>query len=359
MNRYTNLLLCAALAIPSAAFADASYQETTEITGGSLLGMMKMASVFSSRAKQAEAPATSTIMVHQNQMVRVSPLSTEIIDLDKQTITHIDNQKRQYSVVTFAQMQEAMQRASEQMKKRKEEKNSDNNAANVSFNAKVHETGATKQVEGRDAKEAIMTLSMDATSTDGSNQKGSLAIASDMWLIPDAPGYEEIKNFNMRMVQALAVDMDTSALTAMLNSQPGATQAMADMKKEMAKMAGIPVLQVTRMGMTANGEPLPPPSGDPTQAPTADANKPSDSGQKSGGLKAALGAGGFGGLMRHKSSQNSQSDGSNTQNSGGQPGVLLETSTRRSNFASGGVDMTAFQVPAGYKEVESPMNRTR
>jgi hypothetical protein len=257
-------------------------------------------------------------------------------------------------------MQEAMQRASEQMKKRKEEKNSENNSANVSFSAKVHETGATKQVDGRDAKEAVMTVSMDATSTDGSNQKGSLAVASDMWLIADAPGYEEIKNFNMRMAQALAVDMDTSALTSMLNSQPGANQAMGDMKKEMAKMAGIPVLQVTRMGMTANGEPLPPPSADPSQAPSADANKPSDNGQKSGGLRGALGAGGFAGLMRHKSSQDSQNDSSNTQNgTGGQQGVLLETSTRRSNFASGGVDMTVFQVPAGYKEVESAMNRTR
>lgn len=81
------------------------------------------------------------------------------------------------------------------------------------------------------------------------------------------------------------------------------------------------------------------------------------SGQKSGGLRGALGGGGFGSLMRHRSSQNSESsDPSNTQNDG-QQGVLLQTSTRRSNFASGGLDMTSFQVAAGYKEVESPMNR--
>jgi hypothetical protein len=150
-------------------------------------------------------------------------------------------------------------------------------------------------------------------------------------------------------------------MTAMLNSQPGAGQAMADMKKEMAKMTGIPVLQVVRMGMTANGEPLPAPSADPSQTPAADANKPSDSGQKSGGLRGAFGGGGFGSLMRRKSNQSSQnSDTSNAQNAGGsQPGVLLETSTRRSNFSSGAVDTTSFEVPAGYKQLESPMNRTR
>ncbi len=361
MNRHTVLFWGVLFMIQPLVFADASYQETTQITGGSLLGMMKMASVFSSRAKQAEAPTTSNVMVHQNRMVRVSPMSTEIIDLDRQTITQIDAQKRQYSVVTFAQMQEAMQRAADQMKKSKQEKTNGNDSANVSFSAKVRETGAVKQVDGHDAKEAVMTLSMDATSTDGSNQKGSLAIASDMWLVPDAPGYDEIRSFNVRMAQALAVDVDTNAMAAMLNSQPGAGQAMADMKKEMAKMSGIPVLQVMRMGMTANGEPLPAPSADPSQTPAADANKQPDSGQKSGGLRGALGGGGFGSLMRHRSSQNSSSgDTSNVQNGGGgQPGYLLETSTRRSNFSSNPVDTTSFEVPAGYKEVQSPMNRTR
>jgi hypothetical protein len=358
MNRHIIVLLWTALLIQPLAFADASYQEATAITGGSLLGMMKMASVFSSRAKQAEAPTSATVMVHQNRMVRVSPLSTEIIDLDHQTITRIDTQKRQYSVMTFAQMQEAMQRAADQMTKSKQGKSDGNNSANITFNAKVHETGAVKQVDGRDAKEAVMTLSMDATSTDGSDQKGSLAIASDIWLIADAPGYEEIRSFNLRMAQALTVDVDMSAMTSMLNSQPGAGQAMADMKKEMAKMSGIPVLQIVRMGMTANGEPLPPPSADPSQMATADANKQSDSGQKSGGLRGAFGGGGFGSLMRHKSGQNSETgDTSNAQNGGGQPGVLLETSTRRSNFSSGAVDTTSFEVPAGYKQIESPMNR--
>ncbi len=359
MKRQTVKFVCAALIIQPLAFADASYQETTEITGGSLLGMMKMASVFSSRAKQAEAPTTSTVLVHQNRMVRVNPLVTEIIDLDQQTITRIDTQKKQYSVVTFAQMQEAMKRAADQMKKSKQENSSGSDSANVSFNAKIHETGAVKPVDGRDAKEAVMTLSMDASSTDGSNQKGSLAIASDMWLIPDAPGYEEIRSFNVHMAQALAVDVDTSAMTSMLNSQPGAGQAMADMKKEMAKMTGIPVLQVMRMGMTANGEPLPPPSANTTPVPPADGNNQSSDSQKSGGLGRALG-GGFGSLMRHKSSQNSQtSDTSNAQTgSASQPGVLLETSTHRSNFSSGAVDTTSFEVPAGYKQVESPVNRT-
>ncbi len=370
-----------ALCAPALVFGDASYQETTEITGGSLVQMMKMASVFSSRARQAQAPTTSSVMIHQNRMVRTGPFSTEIIDLDQQTITHVDLQKRQYYTTTFAQMREAVQRAAEQMKQKQQEQkqqpqgDNGNPSANVSFSAKVHETGATKQVDGQNAKEAILTLSMDATSTTDANQKGSLAITSDMWLVADAPGYEEVRSFNMRMAKELAMDTEMNSMAALLNTQPGAGQAMADMKKEMTKMAGIPVLQVMRMGMTANGEPLPAPSQDAAQTPpansdrAADSNKSAENNGVASSLGDMLGGGGFGSLMRHRSKKNSQNNdtasNANAQNANAQNGgtpqaaVLLEMSTHRSNFSAGPVDTASFEVPAGFKQMESPMNRAR
>ena len=80
------------------AFADVSYQETTQITGGSLQGMLKLAGAFSSQAKQANAPVTSTVALHGNRMVRSNPHTTEIIDLDQQAMTFIDHDKHTYSV---------------------------------------------------------------------------------------------------------------------------------------------------------------------------------------------------------------------------------------------------------------------
>jgi hypothetical protein len=367
------LALCGAPLV----FGDASYQETTEITGGSLVQLMKVASVFSSRARQAQEATTSNVMVHQNRMVRASPLFTEIIDLDAQTITHIDTQKKRYYVTTFEQLREAMQGAAEKMKEGKQQQQeqqqtkSGGDSANVSFSAKVRDTGATKQVDGRDAKEAVLTLSMDATSTTDANQKGSLAITSDMWLVPDAPGYDEIKSFNTRMAKTLAMDTEMSSMTALLNSQPGAGQAMTDMKKEMAKMTSIPVLQVMRMGMTANGAELPPPSADTAQAqssPKADSDNSSESSKIASSLGGMLGGGGFGSLRRHKSKPVSQESetpansnaNANAQNGGeAQSAVLLETSLHRSNFSAGPVDAANFEVPAGYKLVESPMVRGR
>ena len=68
-------LLAGGVLMHSFAFADVSYQETTQYTGGSMMGMLKMAGAFSSQAKQATSPVTSTVMIHGGRMVRSNPHS--------------------------------------------------------------------------------------------------------------------------------------------------------------------------------------------------------------------------------------------------------------------------------------------
>src|SRR5438874_2023795 len=69
--------------------ADFTYTETTQITGGSMLGLMKMAGAFSKDARKAGEPIVSTVAIKGNRMAHVNPTSTEIIDLDAETITTI------------------------------------------------------------------------------------------------------------------------------------------------------------------------------------------------------------------------------------------------------------------------------
>jgi hypothetical protein len=343
------------------AFADASYQETTQMTGGSLLKMIKAVSIFSSRAREAGKPVVSTVLVRGNKMAHIQPESTEIIDLDAQTIITIDNEKKQYTVMTFQQMKEAMQRAQEKAKEAKREKNSSDTQqpnAQVSFNAHISSTGAVKQIDGRDAKEALLTLSMDAQSTDGSNAKGSMAITNEMWLIPDAPGYEEVRQFNLKMAQLLAANMDMGAFAGILNTQPGANEALANLKKEAVKMQGIPVYQTMLMGMTTDGKPLPPPSASPKpngdEANSEAGAKPSSTSEKLSSLGKMMGNSRFGGLMRHKKSEDAEEQPPAAQNNQQQPtsAVLLETTMHMTNFSADPVDASKFEIPAGYKQVK-------
>src|SRR4249919_213994 len=98
----------------STLLADFTYQETSTITGGLMMSMMKVAGVFS---KQAREPIQSTISVKGDRMVHRSANHASVIDLGSSTITTIDFQKKQYSVMTFDEMKQMMEQLSQKMQK--------------------------------------------------------------------------------------------------------------------------------------------------------------------------------------------------------------------------------------------------
>ena len=227
------LALC--LALPTSLFADYSYQETTQITGGSIVTMMKMAGAFSSQARKAGEPVVSSIYIKDNRMANVSPDSTEIIDLDKETITQIDTIKKTYTVMTFEQIRQQIEAAREEMKKKQAEQpapatpapnpNQDNveRALTLKFATPAHHEA---QVSGLDSKEAILTMTMNATDQT-TQQTAAMAITNDMWMVPEIPGYTQVRDFYKRMAEKMGpvtagIGMDMSK---MLAQQPGATQA--------------------------------------------------------------------------------------------------------------------------------------
>src|SRR5437868_4007979 len=108
----TAILVC--IAAPDL-HADFSYEQTTKITGGALVSMMKFAGAFSKDARKAMDPIKSTTSVKGNRMVHRTADSASIIDLDKETITQVNYAKKTYSVATFAQVKQAMDQMSQKM----------------------------------------------------------------------------------------------------------------------------------------------------------------------------------------------------------------------------------------------------
>ena len=117
MNHLKATAAVALVLMPQFAFADASYQSTTQITGGTLVETMQKVSFLSHSIKDMLAPITTTTMVHGNQKAVVSKDGTEITDLDSERIIHIDNIKKTYTVITFAEMRQAFLNMSKQMDK--------------------------------------------------------------------------------------------------------------------------------------------------------------------------------------------------------------------------------------------------
>lgn len=356
-------LLAGGVLMHSLAFADVTYQETTQYTGGSMMGMLKMAGAFSSQAKQATSPATSTVMIHGGRMLRSNSHTSEIIDLDAQMMTFIDHDKRTYSLVTFKEIQDQMAKA---LAKSKGAQPSTSNGSQMTFNAHVSNSGATRQIDGQTATEALLTVTMVANSSDPA-AKGGMAATSEMWLVQDEPGLAEMRSFNVRMAKELSIDMASSGMSSMLAAEPGGAQALAELKKEAAKMSGLPVLQVTRVGVTTDGQPLPPPSvaalpptqnqGSTTgaagqQVATQDAGSQTS---RIGAFGRALSGSSMGALMHHAPPSGSAPSQAPAAASA-TDGVLLESQTQTSGFSQAPVDANNFQIPPGYKAVASPMD---
>ena len=332
--------------------ADFSYEQTSKITGGMMASMMKVAGAFS---KQAREPIVTHILVKGDRMATLTANSAHIIDLSKETITDINFQKKTYSVMTFEQMKQALERLSQQTKDQKTQEGADMN-----FKVDVKDTGQTKDINGLNTHEVILSFEMEGTDRK-SGQKGAMTVTSDMWLAKDVAGYDEVRNFHKRMAEKLA----WSPTGMGMMSQPELAKGMAQLYKESSKLNGVPVHHITKMG--AKGDPeqqakmaqaqqqqqqAPPPSaGD--AAGTAATGAASSRLGRLGGL-----TGGLGGLRRKKQ-QEAPAPAEQQQAPAGPPpdasGALMEMTTDLTSFSAGPVDGSKFEVPSGFKQVEPEM----
>src|SRR5271156_1053236 len=357
-------------------FADASYQETTQITGGSMVAPLKSMGFLSKSLRDMLAPNTTTTMVHGNQKAEVSKDFTEITDLDKETITHIDNLHKTYTVVTFAQMRQAFQqmpkqleqaqdKAKQQQAQQPQQPQSD---VKTSFDVSVKNTGATREINGLTAQEQLVTLQMHATDPNAAATQGPNAVTyvvtTDAWIAADPPEVKEIQDFDKRFAQKLMEGVDLSAFQAQMThnlsqnpemsqlfaGKPGSADAMAEMGKEMAKLQGTRVMEVTRMGGSATG-----PAGAQNSDPPPTTTSANSNGSMAGMLGSALGGSVLGGF--HKKKPQPASDTPTTTNSDGTQTTsttLMETTVQRSNFSQAPVSTSNFEVPAGFKRMETP-----
>ena len=364
-------------------FADASYQETTQITGGSMVAPLKSMSFLSKSMRDMLAPMTTTTMIHGNQKAVVSKDFTEITDLDKETVTHIDNLHKTYTVVTFAQMRQAFQQMPKQMQQaqdqakqaQQQQPQQPKSDLKTSFDVSVKNTGVSKEINGLTAQEQLVTLQMHVTDPNAPPTQTSAVtyvVTTDAWISPDPPEVKEIQDFDKRFGQKLMEGVDLSAFKAqmtqmhdmsqnpgmsqMFAGKPGSAEAMAEMEKEMAKLQGTRVMEVTRMGGSGTG-----PAGAQNSAQNSDsapAAAPANSnGSVSGMLGSALGSSALGAFHRKKAAQpasdttttTTAADGTQTTST-----ILMETTVQKSNFSQAPVSSSNFEVPAGFKKVETP-----
>jgi hypothetical protein len=389
------------------AYADASYEQTSQITGGTLTDTLRSFSFLGNATKDLLAPTNSLTMVHGNQKAVINKDSTEIIDLDKETITRFDTEKKTYTVMTFAQMRQAaadmMKRIQQAPPQQAATGQQPKSNLKTSFEVSVKNTGQSKSVNGLNAQEQVVELHMHITDPNGAGTAAqntmTYTVTTDAWIAPEPPELKEIQDFDARMGKKMMEGADLSAFTKpgganagmaqMFGSKPGTAEAMAQMQKEMAKLKGTRVMEMMRMGgdvpATATGQQQSAGSGssvvgDATQAAgsaatgsvagatgsaagSAAANAAGNSigGSVLGSAASAFSSKLVSGMFQKKpAAATSPANTTTTTAAGTQPttsGVLMEMTMQKSNFSREAIPPSAFAVPEGFKQLPSPYDR--
>ena len=354
--------------------ADASYQETTQITGGSMVAPLKSMGFLSKSVGNMFAPNTTTTMVHGNQKAVVGKDSTEITDLDRETITHIDNLHKTYSVVTFAQMRQAFENMPKQMEQAQEKAKQDQpqqpqqpkSDLKTSFDVSVKNTGVSKDVNGLTAQEQLVTMQMHVTDpnappTDATNTV-TYVVTTDAWIAPDPPEVKEVQEFDKKFGHE-ADGRRRYVGVEITNGRPKSCHG-ADVWRQ-TRIPGSHGPDGQRNGK-APGHPG---HGSHAhgwerkwRAPRRTRRKdqlrgehpPASSNTSVGGLLgSALGGSALGGFHRKKpapadtnNSTTPAADGSQTASSA----VLMETTTQKSNFSAGECSLVCFRSAGWIQE---------
>lgn len=374
------LFFSALLALP--ALADFSYQETTRITGGSMVRMMKMVP----GGGKALDPQTSQVYLKGNKLATVSQESISIIDLDAETMTSVDMNKKTFAVITFQEMAQALEAAKAKMEAELKKQNRGQQAdVNMSFSVKVNETGQRKRIAGFDTKEMEMLMEMQMS---GQQNPGAGAMQFDisMWMTPDIDGYDQVRQFYLRMSQKMDWHPRMSGLAGAMSMQPGMSQGMAEMMKEVQKLEGVPVLQVTTMRGGAMGAMGDMPNLSEAMRGSGGSNRSSGrdagdviedeaqrtarneaarstsraTGGRFGGLAGAATSGALGGLRRKKQEPKPEpkpEPQTAPAAAAGQAGAFMEMTSESSNFSTASVDAARLTVPAGFRQVEHEMKK--
>ena len=366
--------------------ADFQYTETSQVTGGPLIGMVKFASVFArgdakKQERQALQPTTTTHYLKGGRLRTDRPDGTaQIIDLDGRRVIAIDLNKKTYAVATFddikAAFEQAQQRMQQQMQQNPQQKQQLQDTQ-VKITPTIHVIPGTgnRVILNQPTNETKvqMDLAMQAIATGAdapppgqpNSATATYTMNMDTFVAPGVSGYREFAQFYRRMAQ----EVNWMKLPAMnVQIDPRVAQGMSELQQNSDALKGFPLLSYVSMilAATANGQPLSAGSQNdaqnqqtPNPSPAKSSTSSDNSIPDSPSAAVMKGLGGLFGKKKNNSSAPSNQDASGSgqasappPNPDSNPNALIEITTQVTSFSDSSIDGGLFDVPAGYAQVQ-------
>lgn len=322
--------------------ADVKTDEKTLVKFEGMLG--KVVGIFG--GKSAREGVKSSIAVRGDRMATINDTDGTIVDLREEKIYQLDMKKKNYKVLTFAelrkQIEDAQKKATEEMKKAQAENktaqpapSTDQKQMEVDFDLK--ESGQKKQINGFDAKEFIMTVTMREKGKK-LEESGGLVLTSNIWEAPKVAAMKEIADFQIRFAKAIASPMIQGAsadeMASAMAMYPMMKDAIARARTESVKMDGTPILTTTTIEAVQSAEQIAQAQQQQQQGSTS-SSTPTSPTAAVGGL--------LGGLMKRGQKP--------SNNAAATPGhsTIMTTTSEVLKIGTTVVDAD-LSIPAGFKE---------
>lgn len=365
--------------------ADFQYTETSQVTGGALVGMVKFASVFArgdakKQERQALQPTSTKHYIKGNRLRTDHQDGTvQIIDLENRRVIAIDLNNKTYGVATFDEIKAALDQAQQNMQQQMQltpEQKQQLQDAQIKLTPTIHVTPGTgnRVILNQPTTETKvqMDLAMQATATGpnapppGQPNSATMTYSMDMdtFVAHDVTGYQEFAQFYRRLAQ----EVNWMKLPAMnVQIDPRVAQGMSELQKNSDALKGFPLLSYVSMTMAAatDGQPQPadpqngaqnqqPPNPPPSKSTGSSDNTIPDS--PSAAVVKGLG-GLFGKKKQANSSAASNPDASGSSQAGApppnsNPNALMEITTQVNSFSDSSLDGSLFDIPAGYTQLQ-------
>jgi hypothetical protein len=244
-------------------------------------------------------PAVATHFIKGNRMATFIKDHATIVDLEKETILDIDFAKKNYLSTTFAQMKQTLSHP----------------AAEATFQVASKSTGRTKSIGFWTENELVVTMTAP-----------TIRILVESWILA-MPGYGEVEEFRRRLALKLGYAY-AAGMSDIAIAKPELFPGFDELGEMAHQIDDMPVESTIRMGGPDSGD-------------LGEGNLLAASTEKAGLVAGALNR--LGNLGRKKTAGDQDA---------APPGMLIEINTDLSNFSSGPVDDSKFNVPTGFKQIQ-------
>lgn len=333
-----------AMAVPGQA-QDVQYTTTGKVELSGALGTV--ARLFGGGDETVDTTYVKGAMMRTD-----SDGTSSIFDLENGRMISIDHKAKTYTIMTFAQMTEAVEGAMEQAKAEAAQQTGNEAAAepegevDLQYDLSIDPTGEKQKINGYEAERYFMTMETEITMTpEGgeAQEAGRIVMLVDMWNARDVPVTQAMETFYERAPEMAAQSRESmQGMAAVFAANPQLEGAMEEAAKESEQLEGFTLRSTTYVVMVA-----PDAEFDRELALQGKAESNSSSGQTA---RRALGGllGGLGGKKEEAKKEEAA-----TQS------VFMKIHAETKDMKTTSLSTDLFQPPAGYTEKPFAMPTAR